>query len=112
MPRNMPMCHGQLNSTDFRSLAPSAGVYGGGGGGPPPGCAFATTVSTAARPVASATRTEADPILKAMVVPPIPKMLLLVRIELDQSGLNSIVVAFGSVIVRMNPSGLPFRAGK
>src|SRR5262245_19305938 len=83
MPRNMPMCQGQLNSTDFKSLAPSAGVYGGAGG-PAPNCAFATTVTTIAAPAASATRAEVEPFLKAMVVPPISTMLLLVGLEFDR----------------------------
>ena len=41
MPRSMTMCHGQLNSTDFRSLASAAGVYSFGGG--PPNCAYTAT---------------------------------------------------------------------
>src|SRR5688572_20744931 len=86
MPRNMPMCHGQLNSTDFRSLLPSGGVYSSGGG--PPNCAYATTDRTDASPVASAACVKVDPYLKAMVVPPIPRMLLLFGNELDRFGVR------------------------
>src|SRR6185436_10316741 len=70
MPRNMPMCHGQLTSTDLRSFAPSAGVYGGAGG-PAPNCAYATTERPVARPVASATRVKVAHFLEAMLVFPL-----------------------------------------
>src|SRR5688572_11495679 len=81
MPRSMPMCQVQLNSTDFKSLLPSAGVYGGGL--LPPNCAFATTDMRIATANASATLVEVALFLKAMLGPPIPKIALLVGLELE-----------------------------
>src|SRR5262245_14548244 len=67
-PRSMPMCQVQLNSTDFKSRASAAGVYGGGpsGGG---NCAAAVNVKPIANTTPSARLDVTVPCRRTMLLP-------------------------------------------
>jgi hypothetical protein len=63
------MCHGQLNNTDFKSLALGSGVYSCGGEAPD--CALAERDTPKASAIPVAIDNLIIPLPKVMIVPPV-----------------------------------------